>query len=57
MFFRVIREEELDTFKRFWTLGDIRAQTIPSLNLLMSHQADQKVFEAVSERVSEKSLF
>jgi hypothetical protein len=31
-------QDRLDIFKRSWSLGDINAQRIPSLNVLMSHQ-------------------
>jgi len=58
MFFSELSERERrDIFERHWSVGDIRAQTVLSLYVLMSHQADQKVFEAVSEHASEKSLF
>ena len=55
MFFSELSERERrDIFERHWSVRDIRAQTVLSLNVSMSHQADQKVFGAVSVHASEK---
>ena len=38
------KQESVDIFKNYWSLGDINARRILSLNVLMSHQASVESF-------------